>query len=89
MSAPERAPRFDCHVCQFAYECGSKAWHCDQCESSHDLRTGAQFSMMRDDGEVNQAQASGSEKVEPLRGNRVPARPLEQDGRGSSGSTAR
>ena len=60
------APRFDCRYCQFAYECGSKAWHCDQCESSHDLRTGAQFSMMRDDGEVNQAQASGAKNVEPL-----------------------
>ena len=74
MSAPERAPpRFDCPICQFAFECGGpRAWHCDACGSSHDLRDNAQLSMMRDDDEVNQAQAA--KKVEPvLMGHGVPA----------------
>ena len=76
MSAPERAPpRFDCPICQFAFECGGpRAWHCDACGSSQDLRDNAQLSMMRDDGKVSQAVASGSEKVAPLlMGHGVPA----------------
>lgn len=51
------APRFesDCPLCRFAYECGSRAWHCDGCGSSHDLRRGAQFDMLRDDATPNRA----------------------------------
>ena len=30
--------RFDCKWCQFAHECGSKVWECDQCGSLRDLR---------------------------------------------------
>ena len=49
-------PRFDCDMCQFAFECGGpRAWHCDACGSSHDLREGAQLSMIRDDQSLNQA----------------------------------
>lgn len=56
-TATKEAPlRFDCPMCQFAYECGgSHAWHCDACGSSHDLRENAQFSLVRDDDSVNRA----------------------------------
>ena len=50
-------PRFKCPTCQFAYECGGpRAWHCDTCGSSHDLRADSQFDMLRDDGSVNRDQ---------------------------------
>lgn len=47
-------PPYDCDYCQWAFECGSRAWSCDACQSSHDLRDNAQLTMIRDDGSVNQ-----------------------------------
>lgn len=48
----KKKPRFDCPLCQFAYECGSRAWECG-CGRRHDLREDSQLALIRDDGDVN------------------------------------
>lgn len=55
MTAPTRMhiQRYDCTTCQFAFECGSKAWECDTCGQRIDLRKGSQLSFIRDDGAPN------------------------------------
>ena len=54
MSDPKpETRRFDCPTCQFAYECGSRAWCCDSCHTSRDLRVDSQFSLLRDDDSPN------------------------------------
>lgn len=53
MSTGEKeAPEFDCPLCQFAYECGSRAWECG-CDRRVDLREDSQLALIRDDGDVN------------------------------------
>lgn len=43
---------FDCPLCQFAYECQSRAWECG-CGRRIDLREESQLTLIRDDGEIN------------------------------------
>ncbi len=54
--------RFDCPSCQFAYECGSKVWECDGCDTRRDIRPAAlgtgQLSLVRSDDTVNRAAAN-------------------------------
>ena len=54
--------RFDCPSCQFAYECGSRVWECDRCETRRDLRPpdvgDGQLSLVRSDDTANKAAAN-------------------------------